>query len=86
MALRDVHRGESDVLRDMLEVRCIFTGTKCSYAGSTSIARCRRSLCVGITNRPTRRQSQRRDLSRIVLAHAPRQLPSWLIFDVGHKI
>src|ERR1044071_4524375 len=33
----------------------------------------------------TRRQSQRRDLSRIVLAHAPRQLPSWLIFDVSRS-
>ena len=32
---------------------------------------------------PTRRQSQRRDLSRIMLSHAPRQLPAWLIFDVG---
>ena len=35
--------------------------------------------------RPTRRQSQRRDLSRVVLSHAPRQLPSWLIFDVRRK-
>ena len=38
-----------------------------------------------MAKRPTRRQSQRRDLSRIVLTHAPRQLPSWLIFDVGQK-
>ena len=35
--------------------------------------------CRGLTSR----QSQRRDLSRIVLAHAPRQVPAWLIFDVG---
>ena len=34
---------------------------------------------------PTRRQSQRQGLSRVVLAHAPRQPPSWLIFDVRHK-
>src|SRR5262245_65111891 len=35
---------------------------------------------------PTRRQSQRRDLSRLVLAHESRQLPSWLIFDVRQKM
>jgi hypothetical protein len=45
----------------------------------------------------TRRQSQRRDLSRLVLvavlaisngaaAHESRQLPSWLIFDVRQKM
>ena len=31
----------------------------------------------------TRRQSQRRDLSRSMLSHGSRQFPSWLIFDVG---
>ena len=35
--------------------------------------------------RPTRRQSQRPDLSRLVLAHESRQAGSWLIFDVGRK-
>ena len=45
----------------------------------------------------TRRQSQRRDLSRLVLAavlailngaavHESRQLPSWLIFDVRREM
>src|SRR6266542_3157521 len=44
--------------------------------------------CVGQLGEKclTRRQSQRRDLSRVVLAHASRQLPSWLIFDVSQKM
>ena len=42
---------------------------------------CRARACLR-KNRPTRRQSQRRDLSRLVLTHESRQLPSWLIFDV----
>jgi hypothetical protein len=47
------------------------------------------------TRRLTRRQSQRRDLSRVVQKwlprwspqerHASRQVPSWLIFDVGQN-
>ena len=35
---------------------------------------------------PTRRQSQRQGLSRVVLTHAPRQPPSWLIFDVRQRM
>jgi hypothetical protein len=34
----------------------------------------------------TRRQSQRRHPSRLVLTHESRRLPSWLIFDVGQKM
>jgi hypothetical protein len=34
------------------------------------------------TRRPTRHQSQRPQPSRSVLAHGPRRLRSWLIFDV----
>src|SRR5690349_4943432 len=34
----------------------------------------------------TRRQSQRRDLARLLLAQEPRQLPAWLIFDVRQMI
>jgi hypothetical protein len=36
--------------------------------------------------RRTRRQSQRRDLSRRMLAHASRQFPAWLIFDVRRDL
>src|SRR5688572_24867168 len=35
--------------------------------------------------RPTRRQSQRRRLSRLLLTQETRQPPSWLIFDVGRS-
>jgi hypothetical protein len=36
-------------------------------------------------NGPTRRQSQRPQLSRLLLTQEPRQPRAWLIFDVGRK-
>jgi general secretion pathway protein G len=42
-------------------------------------------FCI-LGKRLTSRQSQRHRLSRIVLLHAPRQPPPWLISNVGRKM
>ena len=69
-------RNESGLLLHAAE-----RSVECSRVQPGSSATRLLRACCGLTSR----QSQRRDLSRIVLTHAPRQLPSWLIFNVRQE-